>query len=116
MSTVYNVENGRSSGNDPTGLVETLRGQKRPDGDILIQFSNVDLQQVLPIYQELIGGTVDIPESVKRMHSLISLTNNEPMSRAQVVQLLENALQEQANVVATHTGSNHTVLSLHKSR
>jgi ferrous iron transport protein B len=35
MSTVYNVENGSSSGDDPTGLVETLRTQKRPDGSLL---------------------------------------------------------------------------------
>jgi ferrous iron transport protein B len=35
MSTVYNVEDGSSSGDDPTGLVETLRMQKRPDGTLL---------------------------------------------------------------------------------
>ncbi len=77
-----------------------------------IQIRSVDLQQVLPIYQELSIGTVDIAEPIKRMHAPISLTNNETMSRSQVLRLFEKALHDQAGIVATHKGTNRISLAL----
>ncbi|HTL59111.1 MAG TPA: sigma-70 family RNA polymerase sigma factor [Candidatus Limnocylindrales bacterium] len=76
-----------------------------------IQF-NTQLAQVLAIYAELAQAQLDIDDAVKP--ALIRFTNREPVTRAQAIALLDNALLEQAGIVVTHPESNRVIMSLRR--
>jgi hypothetical protein len=79
-----------------------------------IRFINTDLAQVLAIYAEMAQAQLDIEDEVRRLPALIRFTNTEPVTRAQAIVLLDNALLEQAGILVTHPESNRVVFRLHR--
>lgn len=80
----------------------------------LIQLRNVSLSQVFAFYSELAQAEVDADEEVRRLDATISFTNNEAVTRAQLLGLLNNALREQAGVSATHAETNRVTMRLNR--
>ena len=87
-----------------------VQEQKLPAGAINID--NADISQVLPIYREMSGATLDVEQRINRAHRVIRYTNKESLTRAQALSQLEEVLHTQAGIVAKHVGTNHIVLTL----
>ncbi len=113
----------QSPGTTPVALQPPLEPGNRNDPatnaeDVLVpgmlQFINTDVAQVLLIYTELAQGQMDVDETVRQLRASISLTNSEPLTIAQALLLLDNALLEQAGVVVTHPATNHVMMTLRR--
>lgn len=79
-----------------------------------IHIINADLNQVLLIYAEMAQAQLDIDDQVARLPASIRFTNTEPLTRAQAILLLDNALLEQAGIEVTHPDSNRVVMRLRR--
>ncbi len=90
---------------EPTPPTSTPIGQEEMIPAASIQFINTQLAQVLAIYADLAQAQLDIDDAVKQLPVLIHFTNSDPVTRAQAIVLLDNALLEQADIVVTHPGS-----------
>ena len=77
-----------------------------------ISFSGTDLRQVLLIYSDLAGADLDGDDALLSLPAQISFTNMAAVSRAQAIQLLDDALLNQAGIVVTHPQTNRAVMRL----
>jgi hypothetical protein len=64
-----------------------------------LNFINTPVQKILPIYHELSGLELIEASDVTKLHSVITLRTTAPVSKAEMVKLMEKALVEQAGVV-----------------
>jgi hypothetical protein len=67
-----------------------------------VNFLNTPLQKILLIYHEFSGLELVESSDVKKLHPVITIQSAEPVSKSEMIKLIENALLEQAGVVITH--------------
>ena len=67
-----------------------------------VNFINTPLEKILPIYHELSGLELIESSEVKTLHTAITLRTAVPVSRSDLVKLMEKALVDQAGVVISH--------------
>jgi hypothetical protein len=64
-----------------------------------VNFINTPLEKILPIYHELSGLELIESSEVMKLHTAITLRTAVPVSKADMVKLMEKALVDQAGVV-----------------
>src|SRR5512140_1095549 len=67
-----------------------------------LNITNAEVRQVLPIYKEATGLELFVDSRVGNVHSPVTVTSAEPLSKAEIAKRIEKALLEQARVVVTH--------------
>jgi hypothetical protein len=70
-------------------------------------FTNVDVRQVLEIYQQIIGVDLSISPEVNRLNASINLKLDK-VSKAEAIKQLEQALLEQSRIAITKNGNKAT--------
>jgi hypothetical protein len=75
-----------------------------------IKFINTEVSQVLAIYQAMSGASLDVDDRIREMHLLIRYENTEPLTRADALHQLEEALHTQAGLVVTQGDSNRVTV------
>jgi hypothetical protein len=85
----------------------------RPDETVppSINDCSLDISQMLAIYAKFTGAELDIGEGVRQVADPIYLKSTPAMTRAQVVDLVDDLLLK-AGVVVTHPDSKHAVFRL----
>jgi|ERR1035441_2813773 type II secretory pathway component GspD/PulD (secretin) len=78
---------------------------KSPAG--AINFINTDLQQVLQIYGQLAGAEMVVEPGVKLPPALITLSNQQPVTRTEALSLIEVALRERYGISVEHQDAKH---------
>jgi hypothetical protein len=71
--------------------------------------------QVLDIYAEYVkssGKTVGVTEGVRDLDVNIKINQTRPLTRAEVIKLLEQDLRDQAGVVVVHRDRRHIIFGL----
>jgi hypothetical protein len=71
----------------------------------------IDMAQMLLIYAEFTGAELEVGEGVRQVSGYIPLKNTPPMTRIQVVDLLDDLLLK-AGVVVIHPDAKHAVFRL----
>lgn len=64
-----------------------------------VNFINTPIEKILPIYHELSGLELIESSEVKKLHTVITLRTAAPVSKSDMVKLMEKALVDQAGVV-----------------
>jgi hypothetical protein len=64
-----------------------------------VNFINTPVEKILPIYHELSGLELIESSEVKKLHTAITLRTAVPVSKSDMVKLMEKALVDQAGVV-----------------
>jgi hypothetical protein len=64
-----------------------------------LNFINTPVQKILPIYHQLSGLELIESSEVKKLHAVITLRTPTPVSKSDMVKLMEQALVTQAGVV-----------------
>ena len=82
-------------------LLVTLT-QAADDPTSTLNITNAEVRQVLPIYKEATGLELFVDSRVGNVHSPVTVTSAEPLSKAEIAKRIEKALLEQARVVVTH--------------
>jgi RNA polymerase sigma factor (sigma-70 family) len=80
-----------------------------------INFVNVNLSQFLRVYADFVNAQVDTSQLGTLPPVLVQCNNTNPMTRTQLVQLLEQTLYDQAGIVATHPDATRVVLARRSS-
>ena len=70
----------------------------------LIQFQNSSLRMVLDIYAALADSQVELDSRVRASRALFNFTNTATLRRSEVVQLFEQALEQQGRIAVSHVG------------
>jgi len=103
----------------PTGVtqfVNTATGAEAHADEVLpagaVHFVNADLRQVLAIYREAAQAQIELEERLETLPASISFTNTEPLIRAQLIGLLDDALLEQAGILVAHPETNRVTMRL----
>jgi type II secretory pathway component GspD/PulD (secretin) len=67
----------------------------------MINFKNVPVAQILPIYKSLSGLELVVDSRAKRVSSPVTVAATSPLSKAEAERLIEKALLDQAAIVIT---------------
>jgi hypothetical protein len=78
---------------------------KMPAG--AINFLNADLQHVLAIYGSLAGAELVVMPGVRLPPALITISNQQPLTRAEALSLIERTLRDRAGLVVEHPDAKH---------
>jgi len=81
----------------------------------VINFENVPVTEVLPIYQSLSGLELVIDSRVQGVTSPITMKTTEPLSRTNAAKLIEKALLTQAAIVITRLDEKRALVSLNEA-
>jgi len=96
----------------PGASASGLSKVERPEEAVQASLNRpVDMAAMLLIYAEFTGAELDIGQGVREVPALMPLESTPPMTRAQVVDLLDELLLE-AGVVVTHPDAKHAVFRL----
>jgi hypothetical protein len=90
---------------DTTDKASQGQDAKVPAG--AINFINADLQQVLGIYGSLAGAELVVGPGVRLPPALITVSNQQPLTRAEALSLIEGALRDRAGLVVEHQDAKH---------
>lgn len=80
-----------------------------------MNLKRVPFSQVLPIYSKLcnsINVKVDADKSVTNLSKPMSLQTAHPVTKSELIQLLENAFEKQAGIHVIHSSTNQVILRL----
>jgi type II secretory pathway component GspD/PulD (secretin) len=67
-----------------------------------LSFINTPVQKILTMYQHFSGLELVQSSEVKKLSTTITLKTNGPVSKADLIKLMEQALLTQAGVVISH--------------
>jgi type II secretory pathway component GspD/PulD (secretin) len=82
----------------------------------MIDFKGATVSQVLDIYGKLSGLQLDISPDVLRRGPGIKFRTEKPVSKDEVLGLLEKVLSEQADVIITKTDDKHAKVTLKEKK
>jgi type II secretory pathway component GspD/PulD (secretin) len=78
---------------------------KSPAG--AINFINADLQQVLQFYGQQAGAELVVGPGVQLPSALITLSNQQPVTRTEALSLIEVALRDRYGISVEHQDAKH---------
>lgn len=99
--------------NQALAQVSSASQKETPRGTI--NFKNVTFSQAFPIYTNLcnsINVNVVADESVKNLSKLVTIQTAHPVTKSELIQLLETAFEKQAGVEVIHPTTNQVILRL----
>jgi hypothetical protein len=77
-----------------------------------LNFTNLDLTQVLALYRSMSGLELEMDPRIGLIHAGITITNSANVTMKEAVQQLDQALLDQAGIIVTHTSTNRARLDL----
>jgi hypothetical protein len=72
----------------------------------------LDVSQVLEIYRQLSGKTIEVPREVREDNVGIVIRQTKPMTRAEARKLIEDDLRDQAGIVIVYQDRKHVEFGL----
>lgn len=74
-----------------------------------INYINIPLQEVLPVYHALTHAELDTSQIRNLLSVAITYENNQDLTRSEAIQELDKVLVQQAGIVATHPNENQII-------
>lgn len=81
-----------------------------------IQLEGINLSQFLEVYSAYANAQADTSQlGTKLPIILFHFTNTNPVTRSEIIQLLDKTLYDQAGIVATHPNKTNVILKYRSS-
>jgi hypothetical protein len=92
----------------------TLAEETFPTGTIFFQDLNV--HQALTVYEKIAGLSLEMSADVKRSDARITLKNDKPCTRTELVKLLEKAFSEQAHITISKLDDKRAAVTIQEQK